>query len=73
MRRFHEKALDCCDLVDEQVLVKICLHDMAEEYIIFLENLSFPSFSKLIKEACRIKEAVNKPMWLPGPATLLHL
>lgn len=37
VRRFHEKALDCCDLVDEEMHVDVCLHVMTEEYMVFLE------------------------------------
>lgn len=47
LRRFHEKALDCCDPVDKVVLVNFCLHNMMEEYRIFLENLSFRSLLNL--------------------------
>lgn len=43
MRRFQD-ALDCYDLLEEEVLVNVCLHDMIEEYMILLENMSF-SFS----------------------------
>lgn len=46
--RFHKKALDCCDSLDEELVVNVCSHGMAEEYRIFLENLSFSSFSKLM-------------------------
>lgn len=37
VKRFHKRALDCYDLVDEEVLVNVCLHDMRKEYRIFLE------------------------------------
>lgn len=40
VRRFHKKALSCCDLVAEEVLVDLCLHRMMKEYRVFLENLS---------------------------------
>lgn len=50
MRRFHEKAIDCCDLVGKEAIINICLHGMAEEYKIFLENLSF-LLSKLMEAA----------------------
>lgn len=40
-RRFHERALDYCDLMAKDVLVDVCIHDMMEE----IENLSFSSFS----------------------------
>lgn len=42
----HEKVLDCRDLVD--VLVDVDLHRMTEDYRIYIENLSFSSFSKLM-------------------------
>lgn len=41
VKSFHERAIDCRDLVDEEVLINICLYGMLEEYRIFLENLSF--------------------------------
>lgn len=44
------KALDYCHLVGERVLVDVCLHCMLEECRIFLENLSFSFFSKLMEE-----------------------
>lgn len=34
-RRFHEKALDCCDPVHEVVVVNICFHGMVDEYCSF--------------------------------------
>lgn len=38
----------CCDWVDEEVLVIVRLYGMLVDYDIFLENLSFTSFSRLI-------------------------
>lgn len=43
VRRFHEKTLDCCDPVNEEVLVKVCPDDIGNEYRVYLENLSFTS------------------------------
>lgn len=45
MKRFHDKALDCVDPMEEEILVNVCLYGMNDEYRIFLENLTFPSFS----------------------------
>lgn len=45
VKRSNNKALDCCDPVEEKMLVGICLLGMTREYRIFLENFSFPSFS----------------------------
>lgn len=39
------------DPVDEEVLVNVRLHGMNDEYRIFLENLTFSSFSKLMEAA----------------------
>lgn len=39
VKRFYRKALVCCVAVDEETF----LHDMANEYRVFLETLSFPS------------------------------
>lgn len=58
VRRLHEKALDCCDLVEEEILLNVCLHDRIKEYSIFLENLSFPSCSKLMEDGRRTNELV---------------
>lgn len=44
LKRFCNKAPDCCDLVEERRLIKICLHDTLGEYRILLENLSFSFF-----------------------------
>lgn len=35
-------------------------HGKTEEYRVFLENLSFPSFSKLMEAAKRTNESVHK-------------
>lgn len=50
-----KKALDCFDPIAEEVLVDGWLHDILEEYCIFLENLCFLSFTKLIEIARRTK------------------
>lgn len=42
VKRFHEKALDSCDLIDKEVLVDILPASMVDEYRFFLENLPFP-------------------------------
>lgn len=44
VKRFHDKALDCVDPVDEKVLVSVCLHGINDEYKFFFENLTFSSF-----------------------------
>lgn len=52
MRRFPERVLDCCDLVNEEVLVDVCLHVMKEEYLISQNEKNkfcFPSFSRLME------------------------
>lgn len=40
VKRFHEKALD---------YYKVCIQGMSDEYRVFLENLSFSSFTKLME------------------------
>lgn len=32
VKRFHEKAAHCCDLVDEEVIVNVCLYGMVDVY-----------------------------------------
>lgn len=60
VKRFHEKALDCCGLIEEEVLVNVCLHGINDEYRVFLENLTFPSFSKLMEAARQTNEFVGR-------------
>lgn len=43
----------------EKMLVDVCLLRMIEEYCIFLKNLSFPSFFKLIEAARHPKESLR--------------
>lgn len=61
LKRFNKRALHCCDPMDKEVLVNVCLHGMMEKYIIFLGNLSFTSFSRLIEAARRTTESVAGP------------
>lgn len=41
IRRFHDRALDCYDHIEQKMLVDICLCGMIEDYHIFLEILPF--------------------------------
>lgn len=59
MRRFHKKALDCCDPVDEEVLT-FDFHGMVNEYCVILENLSFSSSSRLMEAIRRSNEFVKR-------------
>lgn len=59
-RRFHKRAPDCCDLVDEEVLLNVRHHVMMEEYRIFLENLSLSYFSRWMEVARRRNVSVGK-------------
>lgn len=51
-------AMGYCDPVAKEVLSDVCLHDMLEEYRIFLKSLSFPSFSMVV--AKRTNEFVRR-------------
>lgn len=53
VRRFHEIAFDRCNAVDEETLIDIYLHGMTNEYRVYLENLTFPSLSKLMEATRR--------------------
>lgn len=44
--------------MDEKAFVKVFLHTIAEEYRIFLENLFFTYFSKMMEAARCINESV---------------
>lgn len=60
VKEFHEKAMACCDSVAEGVLVDVCLYGMMEEYRIFLENIFFPSFSRLMEAARCNNDSVRR-------------
>lgn len=62
VKRFHEKALICCDPVDEEVLVNVCLHGINDEYRVFLENLTFLSFLKLMEASRQANETVRRTL-----------
>lgn len=53
--------MDCCNLVAEDFLVDVYLHDIIQDYRIYLENLSLSSFSRLMEAMRRTKESVPKP------------
>lgn len=47
----------------EEVLVDVYPQGTKEEYEIFLENLSFPSFSRLMEMARSSNELVRRTSW----------
>lgn len=40
----------------------MCLHRMINEYPVFLEDLSFPSFFRLVEAARRLNESVKRTL-----------
>lgn len=64
IRKFHERALDYFDPVDEDGLVKVYLHGTMEEYRIFFE--SFPSFP------CYWKRFITPTSQWVGPRGPVH-
>lgn len=44
---FLVEVLDCCGSVAKDMLVDVCIHGIVEDYIIYIENLSFSSFFRL--------------------------
>lgn len=68
MKRFHDKALDCVNPVEEEILINVCLHGINDEYRVFLEDLTFLSFSKLMKAASQTNELVRRT---PKPSRTL--
>lgn len=60
LKRFRDKALDCCNLVAERMPVEVCLDGMLEEYHISLEKLFFSFFSKLLEAARWTNESVHR-------------
>lgn len=63
VKRFHEKALECSDPVDEEILVNVCLYDMDNGCRVFLENIFYLSYSKLMKASSdgQARERTPKP------------
>lgn len=41
IKRFYEKAFDCCIPVNEDILVDVCLHGMIEDKHTYLEYVTF--------------------------------
>lgn len=63
------------DAVSEETMVDVCLRGMANGYCVFLENLTFPSFSKLSEAARRTNEYLRKTplpslVSRPGPTVM---
>lgn len=56
IRRFQGRAVDCYDPVLDRYLLVFVSNTM-EEYMIFLQNLSFSSFSRFTEAACHTKES----------------
>lgn len=56
VRRFYEKGLYCCDAVDQETMADLLLHGMTNDYHVYLENLTVPSFSKL-RDVARTNES----------------
>lgn len=54
-------ALDCCDAIDKETMVDICLHDMANEYHVYIINLTFSSFLKFMEAIRRTNELGRRP------------
>lgn len=58
-RMCDEGSCDLRYLVTEELLVDVCLHDIMVEYRIYLENMSFCFFSKLMEVARCTNESVK--------------
>lgn len=54
------KALDCCDSINEEVLIEVCLLGMLKEYYIFLKNLAFSSFFKLMEATSHTNYVIRR-------------
>lgn len=61
MKRFHVRAMDCCDLTPVDDLVDVCLHNMVEEYLVHPNNRFFAFFS-LMEALRRTNESVRRTM-----------
>lgn len=64
VKRFYDKTLDCCDPMEGRLLVHMFLHSRLEEYRMFLESLSFSSFSKLMEASRYSNDSVRKALQL---------
>lgn len=60
VKRFHERALDCYT-VDEEIMVDICLHRMANEYHVYFLESFISLFFKLMEATRRANESVRRP------------
>lgn len=58
VRRFMKKHWIVV-IMDEEVLMNVCLHGMMDKCRVFLENVSLSSFSKLMKATRQTNESVR--------------
>lgn len=68
VQRFHERALDYCDAVDDETILYVCLHGIAYKYRVLLENLTFSYFSNLMEIA---REQMNLSEGHPDQVLLI--
>lgn len=64
VRRFHERALVYYDLVTEEVVVDVHLHDMLEQYRDFLEDFVFSVFFQVGGRCTSSDESITGPRGL---------
>lgn len=62
VQTLHERAMDCSDPFDGEVLLNVCLHRILEEFRVLLENLSLSSFSRLMEVARRTNGSVRRTL-----------
>lgn len=62
VKMFLKATLDCYDPVGEDILVDVCRHVMIEDYKIYVENLSFSSFFKLMEARTHMNEIRQKDL-----------
>lgn len=71
-KSFHDKALDYCNSVDEDTMVDVCLHGMANEYRVFFWRISCSSPSiKLMEAVKRTNESVQRTLDRPSVSTII--
>lgn len=61
------------NIVDEETLFDVYLHGMANEYWVYLENLTFLSFFKLMEVARRTNKSVRRASFSSCPGLLSKL
>lgn len=71
MWRFHDKAFDCCDPIEEKMFINVYFYVMIEDYRIFLKNL--PPILLQVDGSCLPYQCISEIRLSEPASSALHL